>query len=141
MSKSAKFFILWLVTICWVSFSWAQPPEETDKKDKKKPETKVRTVTIPISIFSKQELKGNQTEEYVEAGDIIVIPAGVGHKNLGDKDLGVVGAYPNGMQVDIMRGEAGERPGTDNNIAAVPFPQTDPFTGKGEGLNTIWKDL
>ena len=87
-------------------------------------------------------LGGDKGEKVVvKAGDIIVIPAGVGHKNLGDKDLGVVGAYPNGMQVDIMRGEAGERPGTDNNIAAVPFPQTDPFTGKGEGLNTIWKDL
>ena len=77
----------------------------------------------------------------VKAGDIIVIPAGVGHKNLGDKNLGVVGAYPNGMRVDIMRGEQGERPGTDNNIAAVPFPETDPFTGRNEGLNKIWKNM
>ena len=33
---------------------------------------KVRTVTIPISIFTKRELKENQTEEFVEAGNIIV---------------------------------------------------------------------
>ncbi len=33
---------------------------------------KVRTVTIPVSIFTKQELKENQTEEFVEAGNIIV---------------------------------------------------------------------
>lgn len=33
---------------------------------------KVRSVTIPISIFTKQELKENQTEEFVEAGNIVV---------------------------------------------------------------------
>jgi uncharacterized protein YjlB len=75
----------------------------------------------------------------VKAGDIIIIPAGVGHKNMGDKNLGVVGAYPNGMPVDIMRGEQGERPGVDNNILAVPFPGTDPLHGKDEGLRKIWK--
>lgn len=75
----------------------------------------------------------------VKAGDIVVIPAGVGHKNLGDKDLGVVGAYPNGMAVDIMRCLPGERPGVDNNIAAVPFPGTDPLLGKEGGLLEAWK--
>ena len=51
----------------------------------------------------------------------------------------LVGAYPNGMPVDIMRGEQGERPGVDNNILAVPFPGTDPLHGKDEGLRKIWK--
>jgi len=32
----------------------------------------VRTVTIPISIFTKKELKENQTEEYVQADRLIV---------------------------------------------------------------------
>ena len=77
----------------------------------------------------------------VKAGDIIVIPAGVGHKNLGDKDLGVVGAYPNGMPVDIMRGQSSERPQADENIAAVPFPDTDPFLGGADGLRKVWKDV
>lgn len=75
----------------------------------------------------------------VNAGDIIVIPAGVGHKNLGSENLGVVGAYPNGMAVDIMKGEPGERPRVDNNIKAVPFPGTDPYLGRHEGLLTLWK--
>jgi uncharacterized protein YjlB len=75
----------------------------------------------------------------VNAGDIIVIPAGVGHKNLDDEDLGVVGAYPKGMPVDIMRCEPGERPKVDQNIAAVPFPETDPFFGKTAGLLKEWK--
>ena len=74
----------------------------------------------------------------VSAGDIIVIPAGVGHKNLGSENLGVVGAYPNGMPVDLMRAQPGERPRVDENIAAVPFPETDPFLGKA-GLLNIWK--
>jgi uncharacterized protein YjlB len=85
-------------------------------------------------------LGGDKGEKVkVKAGDIIVIPAGVGHKNLGDTNLGVVGAYPNGMPVDIMRGEAGERPRVDQNIAAVPFPGTDPLLGKDKGLVEIWK--
>jgi VWFA-related protein len=33
---------------------------------------KVRTVTIPISIFTKKELRENQAEELVQAGNIIV---------------------------------------------------------------------
>ncbi len=74
----------------------------------------------------------------VQAGDIVVIPAGVGHKNLGDSNLGVVGAYPNGMPVDIMRCNPGERPQTDKNIAAVPFPDHDPFLGKSGGLRKLW---
>lgn len=87
-------------------------------------------------------LGGEQGKQLaVTAGDIIVIPAGVGHKNLGDYNLGVVGAYPNGMQVDIMRCEPGERPRVDQNIAAVPFPGEDPLWGKQDGLIKIWNDL
>lgn len=95
-----------------------------------------------LGIYSGEALvllggdKGKQVT--VEAGDIIVIPAGVGHKNLGSKDLGVVGAYPNGMPVDIIRCQPGDRPRTDKNIAVVPFPDTDPFFGNG-GLKDLWK--
>lgn len=74
----------------------------------------------------------------VQAGDIIVIPAGVGHKNLGSDNLGIVGAYPEGRSWDLNRGEAGERPKADKNIAALPVPATDPLNGKG-GLPQIWK--
>lgn len=76
----------------------------------------------------------------VQAGDIIVIPAGVGHKCLShSNDFTVVGAYPNSMQPDLNKGEPNERPQTDKNIAAVPFPDTDPWSGKEEGLEKIWK--
>ena len=95
-----------------------------------------------LGIYSGQVLvllggdQGKQLE--VQAGTIIVIPAGVGHKNLGDHNLGVVGAYPNGMPVDVLRAEPGDRPQADQNIAAVPLPAHDPFLGKDAGLIKIW---
>ncbi|PWD99534.1 hypothetical protein DDZ16_11010 [Marinilabilia rubra] len=40
----------------------------------------------------------------IEAGDIVVIPAGVGHKCIShSSDFTVVGAYPNGSSYDLMR--------------------------------------
>jgi uncharacterized protein YjlB len=75
----------------------------------------------------------------VKAGDIIVIPAGVGHKNIESDDLGVVGAYPGGMMWDMKYGKAGERPKADQNIVAVPLPEQDPLLGKENGLLSIWK--
>lgn len=76
----------------------------------------------------------------VAAGDVLIIPAGVAHKNLGrENDIGCVGGYPDGRDFDINKGAAGERPQTDRNIAAVPLPGTDPVTGKSGGLNDIWK--
>lgn len=75
----------------------------------------------------------------VETGDVIIIPAGVGHKNLGASgDFGIVGAYPDGRDWDLLKGEAGERPAADKNIAALPVPDTDPFLGMGKGVHTIW---
>ncbi len=75
----------------------------------------------------------------IAAGDIIIIPAGVGHKNLGSDHLGVVGAYPDGHTWDLLRGEPGERPQADKNIAALPLPSHDPVMGKEKGLLDIWK--
>ena len=75
----------------------------------------------------------------IKAGDIIVIPAGVGHKNLESEDLGVVGAYPGGMMYDMNYGRAGERPQADKNIAIVAIPASDPIMGKNNGLLNIWK--
>ena len=77
----------------------------------------------------------------VEAGDVIIIPAGVGHKNLESEQLGVVGAYPDGRNWDLMKGKPGERPQADKNIAALPIPMADPLLGKAEGLVKVWKEI
>ena len=75
----------------------------------------------------------------VEEGDVVIIPAGVGHKKIeASDDFRVVGAYPGGMDFDIMKGEAGERPQVDENIKKVPFPDNDPVYGKTGGLFSLW---
>jgi len=97
-----------------------------------------------LGVYSgkaKLHLGGERGEKLdVEAGDVIVIPAGVGHKNLGSsRDFRVVGAYPNGSSCDMKSGEKGERPQADENIAAVPVPSTDPLLGKEDGVPVIWQ--
>jgi len=85
-------------------------------------------------------LGGEQGQKVnVQAGDIIVIPAGVGHKNLGSEDLGIVGAYPDGRDWDVNKGLPGERPKADEHIAALPLPEKDPFQGKDGGLTALWR--
>lgn len=75
----------------------------------------------------------------VHAGDVVVIPAGVGHQNLGSSaGFLVVGAYPDGMEWDLCRGEPGERPRVIDNIAAVPVPPTDPVHGARGPLIEHW---
>ena len=60
--------------------------------------------------------------------------------NLGkEDDVTCVGGYPNGKDYDMNYGKKGERPVTDQNIGAVPLPETDPVFGKKGGLIKIWK--
>lgn len=87
------------------------------------------------------QLGGERGRKFpVAAGDVIVIPAGVGHKNVGNSpDFGVVGAYPGGRRWDLLRGEPGERPRADRNIAAVPLPDRDPLYGAAGPLRRLWE--
>jgi len=74
------------------------------------------------------------------AGDIIVIPAGVAHKNMGaSNDFMVVGAYPEGQRWDMNNGRPGERPRTDENIRRVPVPMADPIRGVDGPLVQLWR--
>lgn len=76
---------------------------------------------------------------YVTTGDVLIIPAGVGHKNLDQSpNLGVVGAYPDGRLWDLLRGEPDERPRADQNIAALPLPDSDPLYGATGPLRQLW---
>jgi len=72
-------------------------------------------------------------------GDMIVVPAGVAHKNLqSSHDFRVVGAYPSGQSWDMNYGKEGERPDSDRNIEQVPRPERDPLFGSSGPLIENW---
>lgn len=76
----------------------------------------------------------------VSAGDVVVIPAGVGHRNAGSgRSFTVIGAYPRGQEsYDLKTGEEGERPEVLENIRSVPLPEADPLFGEGGPLPERW---
>jgi uncharacterized protein YjlB len=81
----------------------------------------------------------NGSTVQVHAGDLVVIPAGVAHKNtVATEDFAVVGAYPDGRDWDLLRGRPGERPKADHDIAALPIPDNDPLYGADGPLRQIW---
>ena len=76
---------------------------------------------------------------HVRSGDVVVLPAGTGHCNAGSSDdLLVVGAYPNGMDWDLRRGDPAEHEEVLANIARVPFPDQDPVSGESGPLVELW---
>lgn len=87
-------------------------------------------------------LGGPQGREHrVRRGQVLVLPAGTGHRNLGnDEHLLVVGAYPDGMDWDLRRGDPAEHERVRANIAQVPLPRADPVSGTKEPLTTLWVD-
>jgi uncharacterized protein YjlB len=76
----------------------------------------------------------------VKAGDVVLIPAGVGHKRLSaSDDLLVIGAYPKGQWADLMREGAEDKAGIRARIAAVPMPGADPVGGRAGPMMAAWK--
>ena len=77
----------------------------------------------------------------VQAGDAVLIPAGVGHKRLSaDPGLLVIGGYPTSVPVDLYREGAEDRDGIRQRIAAVARPGADPVTGDGGPMAEHWAD-
>lgn len=75
----------------------------------------------------------------VRAGDVVVVPAGTGHKKLsGSPDLVVVGAYPRGQQPDMCTGEPAEHARAVARVARVPLPEADPLFGSDGPLMRQW---
>jgi uncharacterized protein YjlB len=97
---------------------------------------------LGIAVGRALVLLGGPRGERVElrAGDVVILPAGTGHCNLGaSDDLLVVGAYPPGQRWDLRRGDPADRPAVLANIAAVPPPTTDPVFGAAGPLVALWR--
>ena len=76
----------------------------------------------------------------IEAGDVVVLPAGVGHCRMEKSaDLLIVGAYPdNATRPDQHRGDPAEHDAVTRNIAAVVVPNADPVVGAQGPLVELW---
>ncbi len=78
----------------------------------------------------------------IEAGDILIIPAGTGHQCLSySRDFQVVGAYPEGVEPDLVREEKSKYAASKARIEKVKVPSADPFSGNAEGLVQIWSSV
>ncbi len=68
----------------------------------------------------------------LKSGDMLVLPAGVGHRRLYmDEELVVIGAYPPGQShYDIKR--------KGRIMPTVPIPDRDPFYGSEGPLPRVW---
>ncbi|QDV39124.1 hypothetical protein [Tautonia plasticadhaerens] len=77
----------------------------------------------------------------LEAGDVLVLPAGTSHTRLGNTaDSWMVGGYPEGRDWDLIRdeevGEAEARAAL-KLIGSLPIPARDPVTG---GPMAAWRE-
>jgi len=73
----------------------------------------------------------------IEAGDLLVLPAGTGHCRIrASDDFLLVGAYPQGQDWDVCRTAADRA--TLARIAAVPLPKGDPIDGTDGALTRLW---
>ena len=74
------------------------------------------------------------------AGDVVVIPAGIGHKRLSDKrdSFTVVGGYPPGQSGEIARPGELSLDAAAREIAALRLPHADPVLGQGGPLVKFW---
>ncbi|ULK97549.1 cupin [Bradyrhizobium sp. I71] len=75
----------------------------------------------------------------VKAGDVLVLPAGTGHRLIeSGRDFLVVGAYPQDGTYDECT-DTRERTDAIKRIAKVRKPKTDPVLGAGGPLLRHWR--
>jgi len=78
------------------------------------------------------ESNPGRVETEVKAGDAVVVPAGVGHRLVEDKEGGfmMVGSYPEGCGWDMCYGKEGEE-GMAEKVKGVGWLERDPLYGEG----------
>jgi VWFA-related protein len=80
---SRSCLVLLLPVLLFANSLFAQPQNESNRKKQQK----VRTVTIPISIFSREEFRRKAPEEFLEAGEIHVREDGEDQTVLSIRDI------------------------------------------------------
>ncbi|PVY31107.1 cupin [Paraburkholderia silvatlantica] len=76
-------------------------------------------------------------EVKVQAGDVVVLPAGTGHCKLeASSDFLVVGAYPPDEDIGISRKAL--TAAQMQKLEAVQFPRSDPLSGPDGALPKLW---
>lgn len=75
----------------------------------------------------------------VKAGDVLVLPAGTGHRLIeSSRNFQVVGAYPREGSYDECT-DSRDRPDAVKRIAKVPEAKTDPLYGSTGPLSKLWR--
>ena len=76
---------------------------------------------------------------HLSAGDVVVLPAGVGHYAVATHtDYEMVGGYPLGRSWDMRTGLPEERDEVLANLARVDLPATDPVFGADGPVLESW---
>lgn len=88
------------------------------------------------------QIGGNDGRSFdLQAGDVIVLPAGTGHKRItASPDFRIVGAYPQGRDYNTRIEHDGKREQSIGEIAEVPLPDRDPVFGKEGVLLKYWSE-
>lgn len=78
------------------------------------------------------------------AGDVVVLPAGTGHKRISaSPDFRIVGAYPDGMSYNTHTATETEKEHATAlaEISHVPLPKMDPIYGSQGPLLKYWHSV
>lgn len=86
------------------------------------------------------QLGGPNAELYsFSKGDVLLLPAGVAHKRIeASDDFKIVGAYPDGLEPDIQKGEAENYEAIKQTIVSVAKPDKDPVEGENGAILNYW---
>jgi len=75
----------------------------------------------------------------IAAGDVAILPAGTGHQCISSSDdFSVVGAYPPGPAMDLVRPTPENHAKALKTIPEVKVPKTDPVRGEDGPLVRLW---
>ena len=78
-------------------------------------------------------------EVTLQAGDLVVLPAGTGHRRIrASEGFAVCGAYAPGQEADLLRPGEADPDEARERIGSVPLPLTDPFYGADGPLVRLW---